>query len=267
MTKRITICADDFGMSNNINQAIIKLLDKKIINATSCMVNMPEFKTGIDKLKKIYNNFINVGLHLNLTEGKSLTQSKSLTKNSLFLSLPKLLIKSQFRLISYNDAYTELKAQIEEFIKYWGDVPDFIDGHQHIHQFPAIRKALINLYQEFKMHNKKTYIRSTYNMQKTDLKSIIIYYSGAKQLQKLLIKNNIRHNTSFAGIYSLAKKKNFRRVIIHAYQNITDGGLIMCHPSIAIDTKDAISHSRVQEFRYFSSQQALQDQGEHYIFL
>ncbi|KFJ45083.1 ydjC-like family protein [Francisella tularensis] len=39
-------------MSDNINSAIINLLEKKVINATSCMPNMPAFKLGIAQLKK-----------------------------------------------------------------------------------------------------------------------------------------------------------------------------------------------------------------------
>ncbi len=266
MTKKIIICADDFGMSENINEGILYLLENKVINATSCMPSMPAFTNGVRHLKKIHNSHIDIGLHLNITEGFSLTSPCSLTKNNIFLSLPKLLVKSEIRVIKYNDVYKELKAQLDKFIELWGSLPDFIDGHQHIHHFPIIRTAIINLYRDYNLYENNTYVRSTYNMNKSDVKSMIIYYSGAKKLNKLLIKNNIKHNTSFAGIYNLkSNNKYFRDAILMAYSEIQDGGLIMCHPSKAIDLNDPISKSRVNEFKYFKSEQAKVDQTNYCI--
>lgn len=64
------------------------------------------------------------------------------------------------------------------------------------------------------MYNKQTYIRSTYNMSKPDFKSKVIYYSGAKKLNKMLVAENIKYNTSFAGVYSLeSNAEDFQKVI------------------------------------------------------
>ncbi|AJI45038.1 hypothetical protein [Francisella tularensis] len=41
----------------------------------------------------------------------------------------------------------------------------------------------------------------------------------------------------------------------------------MCHPAADIDIKDPISQSRIKEFAYFNSKQALQDQKDHNIVL
>lgn len=268
MAKKVIICADDFGMSENINSAVINLLKKRIINATSCMPNMPAFKSGVTQLRKIYNDFSHVGIHLNLTEGTAFTKAASITSNDNFLSVSKLLIKSKLRAISYEDVYNELKAQINNFVERWGELPDFIDGHQHVHHFPVIRKAVINLYKDFNMYSKQTYIRSTYKMDKSDFKSLIIYRSGAKKFYNMLVENNIKHNSTFAGVYSLEDKtEDFRKVILKAYAEIKDGGIIMCHPAVAIDIKDPISQSRVKEFAYFNSNQALNDQKAQGIVL
>ncbi|ASG68402.1 hypothetical protein CDV26_08365 [Francisella halioticida] len=268
MSKKIIICADDFGLGDEVNKGILDLLERKIINATSCMSNMPALKYGIINLKSIHNNFTHVGIHLNLTEGTPLTKATSISKNKEFLSLSKLLVKSKLRSIKYTDVYNELKAQLDNFIEQWGDLPDFIDGHQHVHHFPIIRKVVINLYKDFNMFKKQTYIRSTFNMDKSDFKSLIIYRSGAKKFNNLLVDNNIKHNTSFSGIYSLENSnQDFRKVILKAYSEIKDGGIIMCHPAIGIDEKDPISRSRVNEFKYFQSEQAIKDQNDNNIKL
>ncbi|MDE4961717.1 hypothetical protein NAI45_11945, partial [Francisella tularensis subsp. holarctica] len=77
-----------------------------------------------------------------------------------------------------------------------------IDGQQHVHHFPISITAVINLYKDFNMYNKQTYIRSTYKMDKSDFKSLIIYRCGAKKFYNMLIKNNIKHYSIFAGVYS-----------------------------------------------------------------
>ncbi|MDE4970106.1 hypothetical protein NAI63_13335, partial [Francisella tularensis subsp. holarctica] len=75
-----------------------------------------------------------------------------------------------------------------------------------------------------------------------------------KKFYNMLIKNNIKHNSSFAGFYSLeSDNQDFRKVILEAYDKIKDGGIIMCHPSEDIDIKDPISQSRIKEFAYFNS--------------
>ncbi len=37
----------------------------------------------------------------------------------------------------------EIEAQIDAFEQATGRRPDFIDGHQHVHGLPGVRKALI----------------------------------------------------------------------------------------------------------------------------
>ena len=185
-----------------------------------------------------------------------------------FFSLSKLLLKSKLRTIRYSDVYNELKFQINNFIETWGNLPDFIDGHQHIHHFPTIRDAVVKLYQKFDMYKNNTYIRSTCFMPRSDIKSEIIYRSGAKKFNKLLNKHNIKHNTSFAGVYDLeSDKQDFREVLLKAYSHITDNGLIMCHPSAGLDDNDPISPARVNEYKYLRSEQAKTDQVDCQIKL
>ncbi|MDE4982448.1 hypothetical protein NAI38_10930, partial [Francisella tularensis subsp. holarctica] len=77
--------------------SFINQLEKKVINATIFIPNMPSFKLGIAQLKKIDNDFSHVGIHLNLTEGNAFTNPKSINRNGKFLSLSKLLVKSKLR--------------------------------------------------------------------------------------------------------------------------------------------------------------------------
>src|SRR5690349_9878789 len=87
LAKTVILCADDYGQNAAISQAIIELIKKNRLSATSCMVTSPDWLTQAKQLNS-FNNQLDIGLHFNLTEGNFLS-----TQQPLF-SLPELMIKS-----------------------------------------------------------------------------------------------------------------------------------------------------------------------------
>ena len=66
------INADDFGYSAEVNEAVSECFRAGVINRATIMVNMP----GAEEAARIAREngfFDRVGLHINLTEGKALT--------------------------------------------------------------------------------------------------------------------------------------------------------------------------------------------------
>jgi len=53
MTSPLTLCADDFGQSEAIVQAILELAGRRRINATTVMVDGPEAQAGAAALARI----------------------------------------------------------------------------------------------------------------------------------------------------------------------------------------------------------------------
>ncbi|CAH8455772.1 unnamed protein product [Heterobilharzia americana] len=86
------------------------------------------------------NNFI-PGLHFNLTEGKSLTNEKSI--HSLLDHRGCFLGKFGFRkhlmssAINMTEVELELESQLNAFRELFGTMPSHFDGHQHIHVLPG----------------------------------------------------------------------------------------------------------------------------------
>jgi len=139
-----------------------------------------------------------------------------------------------------------------------GILPHFIDGHQHIHQLPIIRDALLAVYESvFSKHS--CYIRVPI-MKPPTLKSSIITFTGGLTLRKALMHRNIPHNTSFSGVYNFSKAKNYRRYFCRFLKNIQSGGLIMCHPGLPQkENNDRIDNAREYEFNYLNSDLFLED--------
>lgn len=239
--KSIILCADDFAYNPAISRSILKLIKQERISATSCMANMPGWPAAAQELKA-FDQKVDIGLHFNLTEGPSLSGFS-------FMPLKRLLIFSNLRLLNQQKIYTELCAQLDEFKNQFGRLPDFIDGHQHIHQLPIVRDALLRAYKKY-FPEKKVYIRLSSNGFSWQLKSLIINLSGALNLKRQLIKLKIPHNSSFAGIYNLKPHKNYAQTFQGFIDEIKNQGLIMCHP--ANQSHDEIGPARQQEFDFFS---------------
>lgn len=145
---KLIINADDFGFSESINNGIIDAYNEGLISSTTIMINMPYAKDAILKWKE--NNSLGLGIHINLTQGSPISNNvKSLVdENGIFHKHRK--IENGEVEVSYEDAYREIKAQIDKLLSYEVKI-DHLDYHHFIYLNPAIRKALIDLALEYKL--------------------------------------------------------------------------------------------------------------------
>lgn len=248
----VALCADDYAINSNVSEAILSLIDKQRITAVSCMTDSDCWKKYGDKLK-IHNGKVDMGLHLNLTEN-ILIRGKT-------LSIFEFLLRSHLNKIDISFCYYHLCRQMKNFIHTMGRPPDFIDGHQHIHHLPFIRKMVLRLY---KKYMKTGYLRSVspaaLNLN-TFLKSMFLGFTGGFYSRYLWKKNGVVFNQNFSGLRTF-KEKDFSSYFFSLLKNASNGTLIMCHPgfkSLSMINNDCISSARYQEYKYFTSSQFLED--------
>lgn len=67
MTKYAIVNADDFGLSNRVNEAILEAHRNGIVTSTTLMANMPGSRHAVELAKR--NGSLGVGLHVNLSFG------------------------------------------------------------------------------------------------------------------------------------------------------------------------------------------------------
>lgn len=261
--KTVVLCADDFGLNTGVSQGILKLARMKRLSAVSCMVNMPGFITHAPELLALKEQ-VQVGLHFNLTEGTFL----SLPDTPCF-SLNELLIKTHLSSVKLAFIAQEFKQQLATFVQVMGCLPDFIDGHQHVHQFPRIRQVILDLYeQQLRQHG--TFIRATYpavSVPRYQMKAKILAWTGGKALCTELKNAAIPHNDYFSGIYDFAPETDYRTLFCSWLSSLADRTLIMCHPGEADDESDAIAPTRIIELNYFSSNEFVNDCANYGIQL
>jgi hypothetical protein len=217
---KLIINADDFGYSSNLNAAIVSCFQKEIINSATIMVNMEGFDEAV-KLASQHGFADRIGLHINLTEGKPLTDFSGtglVDENGVFImeaiSNPLLF----FSHITKTKIKYEIREQYNKLVAS-GINPTHFDSHQHVHILPY----LVPLFIEFtKEKNQKIRI-VTIPIRKN---FFIIAYNILLNMR--LKRNKINFSDKFGNIgyfdYYLEKKKNFNPVFE-----------IMVHPAFKDD--------------------------------
>lgn len=253
--KNIIINVDDLGLSEPINQAVINLAKRRVISSTSYMVGGAISQSHITTL---HNLQIEVGLHLDFT---------GINPSHLTGSLSSILLKTYLRRFNHKEVTHNIKKQFDDFEDCFNQSPTFVDGHQHVHQFPMIRDILINEITQRSNDDAPIAARNTKPIM-PDFKSHIIYTLGGHRWQALCRQHNIWVNDTFAGVYnfdaSIAQLQNLWKIWIQ--QSLpstpsTDGSqqpkhLIMCHPALpdTADTwSDDIKTARELEYQWLIS--------------
>lgn len=143
---RLIINADDFGLTESVNEAIIDVYKQGNLTSATLMVNMPGFEDAVSKASA--NPGLGVGLHFCITQGKALTGVSSLTNdNGMFFSRTQLLKKILKGRIRRDDIRNEFKAQIEQVIQKIGKITH-TDSHQHIHMNPLVFFSILSVVRE-----------------------------------------------------------------------------------------------------------------------
>ncbi len=252
--KKVCFCADDFGLNTNINKGILHLLEMHRLHAVSCMTQSQEWPVWGPRLIR-HKKKVDIGLHFNLTHYFPETESGS------FFSLKQLMLDAWLRRLDTERIYADLQQQWDNFISVMRFEPDFIDGHQHIHQFPVIRNVLIDfvLKKQFSgwIRNLSLTIPTP---GKHRVKSFLLPRLGSSQLDLLCQRFQFSTNQMFAGIYDFSNTSKYQQLVNAWLSKAEDFTLVMCHPSlIHTNSQDEIANARYQEFLYLSSQEFIQD--------
>jgi predicted glycoside hydrolase/deacetylase ChbG (UPF0249 family) len=139
--RSVVLCADDFGLTDGVSRGILELTEAGRLSATGAMTNMPGWRRNAPGLRPLKGR-IGIGLHLNLTTGRPLGPMPGLT-DGVFPPLGQVLRRSLARRLPAEVVRPEIARQLDAFAEAFGGLPDFIDGHQHVHVLPGVRQALL----------------------------------------------------------------------------------------------------------------------------
>jgi predicted glycoside hydrolase/deacetylase ChbG (UPF0249 family) len=253
MTKLVGVCADDFGLAPGISAGIVRLASARRITAIACIANSPYWEGDAALLAGLPAD-IDVGLHLNLTEGRPL--SRRLTRLWRRMpSLPKLILLAHLGRLPRAELRREVHAQFAAFLAAYGKPPRFIDGHQHVHHLPGLREIVLDVVDHVQ---PVPAMRSTGQLSGPGFafKRWLIERTGGRALAGALHGRAMEHNRVLLGAYDFATA-DYRALMQGWLEAAPEkGALLFCHPGEhhAGDPPDAIGAARERELAYLAGE-------------
>lgn len=249
--RRLVLIADDFGLSAGVDAAIVDLARIGRLTGCSAMTRQPHWPEGAARLRELPD--LQVGLHLDLAE--------------LDRPLPQALLLAWARWLgpSVDDA---IERQLDAFDRQLGRMPDYLDGHRHIHQWPGVRERVLAAWQRH-YGRAPAWARATRPRRSPRqgpglpmaAKAQIIHRLGGPTWERLLVRAGVRHNRGFLGVYDFqGDTERYAKLVERWCTLARDGDLMMCHPAAHGPTHgeapDTIAAARLNEFRVWSAPDA-----------
>jgi chitin disaccharide deacetylase len=255
MHRHLNIIADDYGLSPGISGAIRELIVRGKITGTGCMSLFPEWPAEAKSLRQLKAaTDADVGLHLTLTDFAALSAKARLP------SLGRLTASSLTGLLDGDGVAAELDAQLERFIDHMGRLPDFLDGHQHIHFLPQVRRWLESRWHRLEHNGRLPWLRGAPAMRRSVDANIT-----AKTAFVGLIAAGFDSRMKAAGFpvrgpllgfYDWKKPDRFMEVVGRIGGGLPTGSVVMCHPGWIDDTlagRDCLVDARRVEFEMLAA--------------
>lgn len=232
------ICADDYGLTDDINRAILELVVARKLSAISCMVVLK--RCSPESLRELlaYETVVDVGLHLCLTD-EGLPLAELATGRSSAKSFPKYKTVAQQALLGKirpQEMEPLIAEQYQLFIEKCGRRPDFIDGHLHTHQLPGVREGLLKFILSLPT-NERPYIRNTrmpiWKIFCKRLPWLKAYFIGVfgQRMWKDLHQSGLRTNEGFSGIYDFKNWPTYRKLLPKFAECLPHpNGILVTHP-------------------------------------
>ena len=144
---RLIVHADDFGLSERVNEGILQAHRHGILTSTSLIANGPAFEQAVQICRAVPT--LDVGIHLTLVEEPPLLSVAAVP--SLVGAAGKLhpharvFTKKYFRgQIQLREVRDELEAQIKMVMSH-GISISHLDSHQHVHMLPDVLRITVEL--------------------------------------------------------------------------------------------------------------------------
>lgn len=245
--RRVVLCADDFGLSPGVSSGILELLGMGRLSATSCMVNYPEFRVDAAALKSFCGR-ADIGLHFSLTDKRPISS---------------VALECHLRPPAFSTMLAEVERQLEVFAETAGFLPDYIDGHQHVHVLPVVREAVVDVAKRIGAYIRVPRDPIGRAMWRRPAPFESAYLSRASRaLAKIAQDAGIITNHGFRGVRTFREKKPFAELFRKMIAGAGEGCLVMCHPGhldATLAGRDPVLEQRAGEWSYLSGPEFISD--------
>ena len=268
----VCVCVDDFGLHSGINAAVLDLSQRKRIGATGCMVDGPAWASGAAALRQLPASQLDVGLHFDLTEARlapqrtsSISPANGALQAGSKLPLRQIIIASYRQQLDSDWLAAEVTRQLDAFETAMQRPPAFVDGHQHVHQLPQVREALLAELQRRYPAPARPWLRCTRPALRglkaasagaaNAFKASVIGCLGAAELARQAQAAGFAMSRALSGVYGFdGSAARYQRLLALWLQHSQHGDVLMCHPSASVVEGDAIASARCIEYQVLAAE-------------
>ena len=262
----LILCADDYALTDGVSRGIGELAADGRLSATSVMVTTRHWPAHAEALKPLLPALA-LGLHFNLTLGKPLGAMSWLCPTGVLPPVSAVVRASVARHIQSGEIAQELERQLDAFERGLGMVPDYLDGHQHVHALPVIRTAVLDVL-------KRRYGDRRFLVRDPADSAAAILGRGAAVKKSLILATLARGfgdaaraaglivNDSFSGVSAFDERKSYRAELDRFFAQPGTRHLVMCHPGHVdeeLPTLDPVVGRREQELAALMAFEGLPD--------
>jgi chitin disaccharide deacetylase len=251
------LCADDYALSPAVSRGIVEALAAGRLAATSAMTTRPSW---LQAARELLDFDADVGLHLNLTLGAPLTRMPQFAPASL-PAIDRVLRTAGAQDFPTAEVAQEIEAQIDAFGQAFGRMPDFVDGHQHVHVLPGIRQSLFAVLARKNLAGR-LWLRDSGDRplrilaRGIDLKKALGLAFLARSFAREAKSRGFTVNDGFAGYSDFSERRDYPADFARYLVAPGKRHLVMCHPGHVDDelaALDPATASRERELAFLLS--------------
>ena len=153
--QRVVFSADDFGLSESVNEAVERAYRDGALNAASLMVAGPAAADAVRRAQALPG--LRVGLHLVVIEGQAVLPPAEIPDlvdaSGWFPSdQVRLGVRYFFRPLVRRQLAAEIRAQFAAFAA-TGLTLDHANAHKHMHLHPTVGRLMLQIGAGFGLHS------------------------------------------------------------------------------------------------------------------
>lgn len=146
LEKLLIVNADEFGLTEGVNEAIVDCHQNGLVTSTTLMTNTWAFEDALSRAAE--NPGLGVGIHVNLTFGFPAAPTKRVRslvgRDGRLLPRSLLLRRWISNSLRIEDVETELRAQVEKAMGA-GLEPSHLDSHQNTMMIPGVLRIFLKV--------------------------------------------------------------------------------------------------------------------------
>ncbi len=244
MMRKLVINADDLGADEARNEGIFEAIDAGVVTSASVLANGPALEDALCRIRALKRKNISFGFHLNLSQGEPLAEGH------------RVLVGPDGRLHGKETAHRllmqegnedlgreilrETEAQLERLCGL-GIEPRHMDGHQHVHVFPAVAPLVLPVAERHGIRWVRLPLEPMPRSDEPAQRAEAAFFEEAEMFSGLAVRARVHFDRSrvmktdaFRGLYLKGRLsvELLEKVVENLPEGVTE---LMVHPGRAAD--------------------------------